>query len=158
VILSLFFSFLFLPTACQPKLPPPLPQSFTVQAQITFGETSFTASIEQTCPGSLRLEFTDPPELAGMRMQVEGGTAIVGYGEMELSLPTPSLPQAGFAALLYEALGELAQPAEESTRRVTGGWEVQGTAGGLDWTARLDTEGVPRGIDMPGAGLRIILA
>ena len=143
--------------ACQPKLPPPPPQSFTALAQVTFGGKRFTATVEQACPGSLRLEFAGLPELEGMTMQLEGGTAIVHYGEMELSLPTPSLPQAGFAGLLNEALGQLAQPEKEHTRRVAGGWEIQSTVGGLACTARVDMNGMLRALQLPGAALSVDL-
>jgi len=155
-LLCLASLLLFL-TACQPKLPPPPPQSFTALAHVTFGGQSFTAAVEQTCPGSLRLEFAGLPALEGMSMQLEGGTAIVRYGEMELSLPTPSLPQAGFAGLLHEALGQLAQPEKEHTRRVTGGWEVQSTVGGLACTARVDMNGMLRALRLPGAALFVDL-
>jgi len=154
-VLLCIFPFL---TACQPKLPPPPPQSFTTQARVTYGEKRFSATIEQSCPGSLRLEFAGLPELEGLVMRLEGGTTIVSYGDMELSLPTPSLPQAGFAGLLNEALGQLTQPEEANVRRVTGGWEVKGTVGGLAYTARVDMEGMPRSIHMPGAGIRVDIA
>ncbi|MDR2687733.1 MAG: hypothetical protein LBB75_08260, partial [Oscillospiraceae bacterium] len=110
--------------ACQPKLPPPPPQSFTARARVTFGGKRFTAALEQACPGSLRLEFSGLPELEGMAMRLEGGTAIVRYGELETTLPTPSLPQAGFAGLLNEALQQLAQPMPENVKRAAGGWDV----------------------------------
>ncbi|MCL2300304.1 MAG: hypothetical protein FWC27_09200 [Firmicutes bacterium] len=153
-----FFVFLLLfLTACRPKLPPPPPRSFTAQAQITFGEKRFTAALEQSCPGSLRLDFAGLPELEGMQLRLEGGTAILRYGGMELSLPTPSLPQAGFAGLLSRALQQLAQPAEGAVKRVPGGWDVNGAAGGLAYTVRVDTEGMPRALDMPGTGLHIEL-
>ena len=144
-------------TACHSKLPPPPPRSFTAQAHIAFGEKRFTAAVEQACPGSLRLEFSGLPELEGLVLRLEGGTAIVSYGEMERSLPTPSLPRAGFAGLLSEALQQLAQPARENVKRVPGGWEVTGTAGGLAYTASVDMEGMPRRLRMPGAGLVIEL-
>jgi len=140
--------------ACQAKLPPPPSQNFTAQAHVTFGEKSFTAALEQACPGSLRLEFAGLPELEGMSMQLEGGTAIVRYGDMELTMPTPSLPQAGFAGVLGEALRQLAQPEEANVRRVTGGWEVNGTADGLAYTVRVDMEGIPRSLYVPGATLK----
>jgi len=149
------FFVLILFSACQAKMPPPPPQSFTGQARVTFGEKRFSAAVEQTCPGSLRLAFAGLPELEGMSMQLEGGTAILRYGEMELSLPTPSLPQAGFAGVLAKALRQLAQPEEENVRRVAGGWEVKGTAEGLTYTVRVDMEGIPRSIYMPGAALKI---
>ena len=145
-------------TACQAKLPPPPLQTFTSQAQISFGEKRFTAAIEQACPGSLRLEFAGLPELEGMTMRLEGGTAIVSFGEIELALPTPSLPQAGFAGLLNEALRQLAQPSPEHVRRAAGGWEVTGAVGGLAYTIRVDMDGMPRSIHMPGAALVIELA
>ena len=154
---------LLLFTACQSKLPPPPPQSFTAEAQITFGEKRFSAAIEQSCPGSLRLAFSGLPELEGMQMRLEGGTAILRYGEMELALPAPCLPQAGFAGLLGEALGQLAQPAREnaihgvSVKRAAGGWEVSGTAGGLAYTASVDMQGMLRSLRMPGAALVIEL-
>lgn len=144
-------------TACQPKLPPPPPQSFTAQARITFGDKSFTAAVEQTCPGSLRLEFAGLPELEGMQMRLEGGTAIVRSGDMELTLPTPALPQAGFAGVLGQALRQLAQPAEADVRRVAGGWEVQGAAGGLAYAIHVGMDGMPRSIRAPGAALLIEL-
>ena len=144
--------------ACQPKLPPPPPQSFTARAQVTFGAKRFTAALEQACPGSLRLEFAGLPELEGMVMRLEGGTAIVRYGEMELSLPTPSLPQAGLAGLLSAALRQLAQPEEGSFRRVAGGWEAQGRVGNLAYTARVDMDGMPRGLQLPGAALTVEIA
>ena len=149
---------LFSLTACQSKLPPPPPQSFTAQAQVTFGEKKFTAAIEQTCPGSLRLEFSGLPELEGMSMRLEGGTAIVSFGDMETALPTPSLPQAGFAGLLSEALQQLAQPAPEHVKRAAGGWDVTGTVGSLAYTVRVDMDGMPRSLHMPGAALVIELA
>ena len=90
-------------------------------------------------------------------MRLEGGTAIVGYGEMELALPTPSLPQAGFAGLLSEMLGQLAQPQQENFKRVPGGWEMTGTVGSLAYTAHVDMEGMPRTLSMPGAALVIEL-
>jgi hypothetical protein len=148
---------LILFTACQAKMPPPPPQSFTGQARVTFGEKRFTAAMEQACPGSLLLEFLGLPELEGLVLQLEGGTAIVRYGEMELSLPTPSLPQAGFAGLLCEALRQLSQPEEANVKRISGGWELRGTAGGLDYTARVDLDGMPRRLHMPGAALTIDL-
>ena len=156
-MLILLYS-LFLLTACQPKLPPPPPQSFTAQARVTFGEKRFTAALEQSCPGSLRLDFSGLPELEGMEMRLEGGTAIVSYGEMDVAVPTPSLPQAGFAGLLGEALGQLSQPARENVKRVTGGWDVTGTVGSLAYTVRVDMDGMPRSLHMPGAGLTIELA
>jgi len=143
--------------ACQSKLPPPPPRSFTAQASVIFGEKRFLAEIEQVCPGSLRLDFLAPPELEGMQLRLEGGAAIVSYGEMELALPTPSLPQAGFAGLLGEALRQLAQPEEANVKRVSGGWEIRGTAGGLGYTARVDIDGMPRRLHMPGAALTIDL-
>ena len=148
------FTLLLLP-ACQPKLPPPPPQSFTAQARVTFGEKKFTAAVEQSCPGSLRLDFSGPPALEGMSIQLEGGTAIVSYGGMETALPTPSLPQAGFAGLLGEALQQLAQPAPEQVKRAAGGWDVTGAVGGLAYTVRVDMDGMPRSIHMPGAALMI---
>jgi hypothetical protein len=142
-------------TACQPKLPPPPPQSFTATARVTFGETKFTAKVEQACPGSLRLEFAGLPALEGMAMRLEGGTAIVSYDGMELSLPTPSLPQAGFAGLLGKALRQLEQPEKENTRRIANGWEVQGAVDGLDYTASVGMDGVLRDLRMPGAALAV---
>ena len=144
-------------TACQSKMPPPMPQSFTAQARVTFGGKRFTAAVEQACPGSLRLKFAGPPELKGLVLQLEGGTAILRYGELELSLPTPSLPQAGFAGLLNEVLRQLVQPVEENVRRVAGGWELKGTLEGLPYTARVDMDGMLRGLHMPGAGLKVDL-
>ena len=149
---------LLLLPACQSKLPPPPPERFTAQARVTFGETHFTAALEQVCPGSLRLEFTAPPELEGMAMRLEGGTAIVSYGGMEAALPTPALPQAGFAGLLCEALRQLASPAPERVKRAAGGWDVTGTVGGLTYTVRVDMEGIPRRLHMPGAALTADLA
>ena len=90
-------------------------------------------------------------------MRLEGGTAILSYGEMELSLPTPSLPQAGFAGLLSEALRQLAQPTPEHVKRAAGGWEVTGTVGSLAYTVRVDMDGMPRSLHMPGAALQIEL-
>jgi len=113
--------------------------------------------VEQACPGSLRLAFSGLPELEGMSIQLEGGTSIVSYGDMETTLPTPSLPQAGFAGLLGEALRQLAQPAPEQVKRVAGGWDVTGTVGGLAYTVRVDMDGMPRSIHMPGAALQIEL-
>jgi len=139
--------------ACQSKLPPPPPQAFTAQARVIFGDTRFTAAVAQACPGSLRLEFAGLPALEGMSIQLEGGAALVRYGGMELALPTPCLPQAGFAGLLNEALRQLAQPAKESVKRVAGGWEVRGTVGGLAYTARVDMDGMLRGLRAPGAAL-----
>ena len=136
-------------------MPPPPPQSFTGQARVTFGDKQFTAALEQSCPGSLRLAFSGLSELEGMEMRLEGGTAIVRYGDMELSMPTPALPQAGFAGLLNEALRQLAQPTEESVKRVTGGWEIKGTVEGMAYTARVDMEGMLRSLHMPGAALKV---
>jgi len=132
-----------------------MPQSFTAQAKVTFGEMLFHASVEQSCPGSLRLEFSGSPALEGMVMRLEGGTAIVRYEEMELSVPTPSLPQAGFAGLLSQALEQLAQPEAENVKRVAGGWEVKGKLGGLAWTARVDMDGVLCSLHMPGSALKV---
>jgi len=143
--------------ACQSKLPPPPPQSFTAQANVTFGEKRFAAAVEQSCPGSLRLAFSGLPELEGMCLRLEGGTAIVSFGEMELALPTPSLPQAGFAGLLGEALAQLAQPARENVRRATGGWDVNGAVGSLAYTASVDMQGMLRSLALPGAGLTVDL-
>ena len=144
-------------TGCQAKTPPPPPQSFTAAATVTFGEKRFTAKVAQACPGSLLLEFAGLPELEGMRMQLEGGTAVVSFGDMELRLPTPSLPQAGFAGILGQALQTLAQPEKEQVRRITNGWELRGEAGGLAYLAKVDMEGMLREIDVPGAGLKAIL-
>ena len=91
-------------------------------------------------------------------MRLEGGIAIVSYGEMELSLPTPSLPQAGFAGLLSEALQQLTQPARENVKRTADGWQVFGMAGNLTYTASVDMQGMPRRLALPGAGLVIDLA
>jgi hypothetical protein len=150
-------SLLFL-SACQPKLPPPPPQSFAATARVAFGEARFTAKVAQTCPGSMRLEFAGQPELKGMAMRLEGGTVIVSYSGMELSLPTPSLPQAGFAGLFGEALRQLEQPQAEHTRRTANGWEVRGTVDGLAYTVFVDINGALRGLRMPGAALIVDFA
>jgi len=154
-LLAFPFMLLLLLAACQPKLPPPPPERFAARANIAFGETRFTAAVEQRCPGSLRLAFSGLPELEGMVMQLEGGTAILRYGELELTLPTPSLPRAGAVGLLGEALARLAQPAPENCRHVPGGWEITGTVGVLPYTARVDAEGMLRSLSLPGAGLVI---
>jgi len=154
---TLCLIFLLFLAACQPKLPPPPPERFTAQANITFGEKNFSAAVEQRCPGSLRLAFSGLPELEGMVMRLEGGTAILRYGELELALPTPSLPRAGAVGLLGEALERLSQPAPENCKRVPGGWEMTGAVGGLAYTARVDAEGMLRGLRMPGAGLVVEL-
>ena len=92
-----------------------------------------------------------------MSLQLEGGTAILRYGDMELTLPAPALPQAGFASLLNEVLLQLAQPAPESLRRTADGWELNGRTGTLVYTARIDPQGMLRGLYVPGAGLMIEL-
>ena len=148
--------FVFL-AACQSKQPPPSPTSFTATAQITFEQKRFTARLEQTCPGSLWLDFSAPAELKGMSIRIEGGTAIVQYGKMELSLPTPSLPQAGFAHLLNEVLLRLAQSAPESFRRTADGWELNAQADTFAYTAFIDTQGMLRTLQIPRAALTIEL-
>lgn len=139
--------------ACQAKLPPAPPQSFSAKTEIQFGNNSFSAALSQSCPGALQLEFSEPPELKGMVLGLEGGMSSFRYMGMKQNRPAPSLPQGDFVRLVNQVLQQLRQPNKEAVRRVTGGWEVEGKAGALDYIARVNLDGTLASLRVPRSAL-----
>ena len=157
LILAIFV-FLFILGACGQSIPPSAPSQFSAEAQITFGESKFTAQVSQERPGALSVEFIAPEELQGMRLILQGDSTVLRYGELETELPASSLPAAGFAPVLNGVLLRMAQPSTEGYSRARGGsWTLNGAANGLNYLAKIDTEGVLTQVEVPAVNLEVKL-
>ncbi|MDR0531908.1 MAG: hypothetical protein LBG83_07590 [Oscillospiraceae bacterium] len=143
-------------SACAGTPPPPPPQSFTARLTLGAGESAQQAALIQERPGVLRLEFSSPAPLAGFVLRLEGEAVTLDYGGMRANLPAGDLPQGGAAALLGQALAQLAQPAPKKSlhRLAGGGWERKGTANGQPYTARLGADGALFCLSAPGLELK----
>ena len=150
VLLGIFAS-------CGQKAPPPPPAAFTAEAEVLFGEKTFTAAVQQHTPGVMQLLFTAPKELVGMELALDGGTASLRYRELQVSQSLGTLPKASFAACLNQVLLQLAQPGQEGFTHTAKGWAWKGKVNGLRCSAQIAEDGSLRRLDVPAVRLRIDL-
>ena len=157
--LCILISHLLFFAACGQAVPPAAPAEFSAEAQVSFGESEFTALVTQERPGALELTFTAPAELAGLRLRLQSGNATLHYGELQAELPASALPASNVAALLSGVLLRLAQSSPEGLARARGGgWTLTGHANGLPYQAVIDADGILTQISAPAAGLEVILS
>jgi hypothetical protein len=137
--------------------PPPAPASFTATAQVSVGGGSLTAQLRQERPGVLSAALTQPKELRGLTMELEGDVAILRYGDLCRQWSAGNLPPAGFLPLLNHALLALAQP---QTTAVSdgGGWRLKGESNGIPYLLKLDGAGRLEVLSAPSQNLRVTIA
>jgi len=152
----ILISHLFL-SACGARMPPPHPAQFNARADVLFGGKELAALITQEGPGTLVTEFTAPEELRGIYLRIQGDSASLRYGDMRAELPLEALPASGIAPLLCRVLLRLAQPDPAGFTKIRGGWELKGTADGLNYRAILAADGTLAQVKVPSAGLEVTL-
>ena len=145
---------LFSLASCGSKPPAP-PARFTAQAAVRFGEKEIAAQVSQEAPGALEVTFSAPEELRGMALSIRGDTAALRFGELRAELPAQSLPAAGFAPLLSQALLRLAR--QDGCKRTRGGWLLTGTAGGVSYRAAIARDGRLERLEVPAMELEVVL-
>ncbi len=147
-----------LTTACgKAALPPQPPESFSATADIRAGEVHMKAALRQASPGSLRAEFSAPPELKDMTLELNGTNARLIHGEIEEKWPAEALPETGFLRLLRQALLQVRTDGAIAVPERNGGWRLDGESGGYRYSALLDTNGRLSRLTAPDLALAVTL-
>ncbi|MCL2195154.1 MAG: hypothetical protein FWB76_04300 [Oscillospiraceae bacterium] len=150
-LIFLLVSMIMLAACAAPAVPPPAPQQFSATAQVQVGEHAFAAQLQQLRPGALSWTYTEPAEIAGLQLQLQGDILSLRDGDMSAEVPAASLPPSNVLVLLNGVLLRLAQGDVQQ-------FAPSGTVNGFDYTAELSPNGELTKLNIPALNMEVTLS
>ena len=141
-------------TGCKEESPPPPPEDgFRCQTTVQYGDMTVEGALACTGDGKLTLECTLPKSLYGVTLGYDGNGMTMGLGEMQMSVPTESVPQSALIGCLARVL-----TADHTAGEVTDeGYVVSGQVENTAYTLVCDaTTGLPVSLTVPAEQLTAV--
>lgn len=111
----------------QTKTPPPLPEAFTANLEITYGETAMTAAFTQKSFEEYELRMLTPEILSPLTLAYNKGICTVTYDGLKFETDLNRFPQVSFGTLLTETISNIKDGIDIQTTYADGIWTYKGT-------------------------------
>lgn len=141
------------------KSPPPVPETFTSNLKIVYGETVMTAAFSQKSFEEYELKMLTPEILSPLTLGYKDGLCKVTYDGLKFETDLNRFPQVSFGALLSEAISSIKDGIDVQTTYENGIWTYKGAGerGVFELTRNAET-GAWLELSIEGAQLHIIFS
>lgn len=109
------------------KAPPALPESFTSNLKITYGDTAMTAVFTQKTAGEYEVGILTPEILSPLTLAYANGVCTVTYDGLNFETDLNRFPQVSFGALLSETITCIKDGIDIQSTYSDGIWTYKGT-------------------------------
>ncbi len=109
------------------KTPPPIPEVFSSNLKIAYGDTAMNAVINQLTNGETEIQMTSPEILAPLKLCYKDGGCTVTYDGLTFETDLNRFPQVSFGTLLINTLYDIKQGIDIQTTFADGIWTYKGT-------------------------------
>ena len=134
-------------TAFSPKLS----GSYSVETVLHYGDSQTAAMTLMRCgKGIWDADFTEPAQLSGVRLSLEGDAVSADYKGLAFTVPKSALPAKSMLCILTEVLDSLDTPdGIACTAAEDGGYVFAGEAEAGRYTVTFTGEGLLTAFEMP---------
>lgn len=141
------------------KTPPPIPEAFTSNLKIAYGDTSMTASFTQKSFKEFELRMLTPEILSPLALGYKDGVCTVTYDGLKFETDLNRFPQVTFGALLTETISNIKDGIDVQTTYSEGIWTYKGTGErGVFVLTRNAETGAWLELSIEGAQLHVIFS
>lgn len=141
------------------KAPPPLPEAFTANLRIVYGDTVMTAAFTQKSFDEYEVKMLTPEILSPLTLTYAGGTCTVTYDGLKFETDLNRFPQVSFGTLLTESIAHIREGIDIQTTYADGIWTYKGTGERGVFALTRDAEsGAWLELSIEGAQLHIIFS
>lgn len=137
--------------------PPPIPEAFTANLKIVYGETVMTASFAQKSFEDYELKMLTPEILSPLSLAYSSGICTVTYDGLKFETDLNRFPQVTFGALLTESIANIKEGIDVQTTYADGIWTYKGMGerGAFVITRNAET-GAWLELSIEGAALHVV--
>ncbi len=111
----------------QSKAPPPIPETFTANLKIVYGESVMTAAFTQKNFSDFGLQMLTPEILSPLFLGYKDGICTVTYDGLKFETDLNRFPQVTFGSLLTESISNIKDGVDVQTTYSEGIWTYKGT-------------------------------
>lgn len=111
----------------QSKTPPPIPEAFTANLKIVYGEASMTALFTQKSFDEFSLQMLTPEILSPLSLGYKSGVCTVTYDGLKFETDLNRFPQVTFGTLLTETISNIKDGVDVQITYSDGIWTYKGT-------------------------------
>ncbi|MCL2884372.1 MAG: hypothetical protein FWF49_02655, partial [Oscillospiraceae bacterium] len=151
---------LFLLSACKGAssgAQKPTLTSFSCQAAITYQGLTIKGKLSRQAAGTLTLDITEPPSLAGMTMSWDGQTVTLKMNGLSFGVDPATVPQTALGKVIINALD--AAVGKKDGTLTPSGYEVSGSDAGGSFTLVSDPDtGALLTLTVPSADLTAVFS
>lgn len=141
------------------KTPPPLPEAFTANLKIVYGETAMTAAFTQKSFEEYEVKMLTPEILSPLILTYSNGVCTVTYDGLKFETDLNRFPQVSFGALLTESVANIREGIDVQTTYTDGIWTYKGTGERGVFVLTRDAEtGAWLELSIEGAQLHVIFS
>lgn len=125
--------FMIIAAGCEnPKIsdsasPPPVPEAFSSDLKIVYGEVVMTAEFTQKSFEEFELKMITPEILSPLTLNYKSGVCSVTYDGLKFETDLNRFPQVTFGALLTDAISGIRDGIDVQTTYSDGIWTYKGT-------------------------------
>lgn len=146
-------------TITESKTPPPIPEAFTANLRIIYGDTATTAAFTQKSFEEYEVKMLTPEILSPLVLAYSGGVCTVTYDGLKFETDLNRFPQVAFGALLTESIANIREGIDIQTTYADGIWTYKGTGERGVFVLTRDAEtGAWLELSIEGAQLQVIFS
>ena len=143
----------------QTKTPPPIPEAFTSNLKIVYGESVMTAAFTQKSFDEFGLQMLTPQIISPLALGYKDGICTVTYDGLKFETDLNRFPQVTFGALLTESISDIKDGVDVQTTFSDGIWTYKGTGErGVFVLTRDGESGAWLELSIEGAQLHVIFS
>lgn len=141
------------------KAPPPIPETFTANLKIVYGETVMTAVFSQKSFDEFELKMLTPEILSPLALTYKNDICTVTYDGLKFETDLNRFPQVSFGNLITEAISHVKDGIDVQTTYADGIWTYKSTGerGIFELTRNAET-GAWLELSVEGAQLQVIFS
>ena len=134
-----------------------LSQAMEAHLCVEMPDITAEGDFQRTGPEMYSFKVTNPAQLEGLCMTVEGEQCSFSYQGMNLALQTDCLPAQTALKILNEAMDAILRREEVTLKNdQDGGGTLIGTAEGMEYQMQVDADGKPIAFTVPKLELKLI--
>lgn len=141
------------------QTPPPIPEAFSSNLKIVYGDTSMTAAFTQKSFEEFEFRMLTPEILSPLALGYKGGICTVTYDGLKFETDLNRFPQVTFGTLLTEAISNIRDGIDVQTTFSEGIWTYKGTGERGVFVLTRDAEsGAWLELSIEGAQLHVVFS
>lgn len=141
------------------KTPPPIPEAFTANLKIVYGDSVITAAFTQKSFDEFSLQMLTPEILSPLALSYNNEICTVTYDGLKFETDLNRFPQVAFGTLLTESISNIRDCVDVQITYSDGIWTYKGTGErGIFVITRDAQSGAWLELSIEGAQLHVIFS